>query len=167
MQIAFTGWQRPYSVDIRGLPSGVQLRVHAIDANNGIAYTSSAVSMADSSSQCSPPRTAPSELQATPIGPTQIRLMWKVTLCALLFIATTTTLQPIAEAEWNCDRLWYIVKYSSPKNQGFKNLTQGENQLVFDSDPFTKWQFQVQAANVAGESAWSRAASGQTQDTGI
>lgn len=71
------------------------------------------------------------------------------------------------ESEWNCDRVWYVVKYSSPESSGYRNLTQGENQAVFESKPYTQWQFEIQAANPAGSSAWSRAQSTQTLSSGI
>lgn len=71
----------------------------------------------------------------------------------------------MAEAEWNCDTLWYVVKYSSPESQGYRNVSYSENQIVFDSKPFTQWEFEVQAANPAGSSSWSRAQSTQTLST--
>lgn len=70
------------------------------------------------------------------------------------------------ESEWNCNRLWYVVKYSTPHNQGFKNLTHGENHVIFDSEPFARWTFEVQAANSAGETQWSRPVVVQTEGTG-
>ncbi|CAJ0598951.1 unnamed protein product [Cylicocyclus nassatus] len=147
--IPFSGWQRPYSVDLGELPKGhtYQVRIVVRDMNRGIAFTSPVVQV-QTQSACQTPRRAPTNLQVSPIGPTQIRLTWA----------------PLHESEWNCDRLWYIVKYSTPKNQGFKNLTQGENSVVFESDPYTKWNFEVQAANPAGETAWSRTETAQTQD---
>ncbi|RCN43889.1 fibronectin type III domain protein [Ancylostoma caninum] len=147
--IPFSGWQRPYSIDLGELPKGhnYQVRVVVKDMNRGTAFTSPIVQV-QTRSTCQPPRRAPSNLQVSPIGPTQIRLTWA----------------PLHESEWNCDRLWYIVKYSTPKNQGFKNLTQGENSVVFESDPYTKWNFEVQAANPAGETQWSRTETAQTQD---
>lgn len=39
--------------------------------------------------------------------------------------------------------------------------------MVFDSKPFTQWTFEVQAANPAGESVWSKSVTAQTQGTGI
>ncbi|KJH44141.1 fibronectin type III domain protein [Dictyocaulus viviparus] len=147
--IPYTGSQRPYSVDLDELPKGhtYQVRVIVMDQNRGTAFTSPIVQV-QTQFTCQPPRRAPSNLQVSPIGPTQIRLTWA----------------PLHESEWNCDRLWYIVKYSTPKNQGFKNLTQGENSVVFESDPYTKWNFEVQAANPAGETQWSRTETAQTQD---
>ncbi|CAI4231782.1 unnamed protein product [Auanema sp. JU1783] len=148
--IPFSGWQRPYSIDLGELPKGqhYQVRVVAKDPNRGTAYTSPVVTI-QTQSTCSKPRRAPSNLEVAPIGPTQIRLTWA----------------PLHETEWNCDRLWYIVKYSTPRNQGFKNLTNGENSVVFESDPYTKWTFEVQAANPSGETEWSRTQSAQTQDS--
>ncbi|ETN71312.1 fibronectin type III domain protein [Necator americanus] len=149
LQIPFSGWQRPYTIDLGELPKGhtYQVRIVVRDMNRGTAFTSPIVQV-QTRSTCQPPRRAPSNLQVSPIGPTQIRLTWA----------------PLHESEWNCDRLWYIVKYSTPKNQGFKNLTQGENSVVFESDPYTKWNFEVQAANPAGETQWSRMETAQTQD---
>ncbi|VDN93409.1 unnamed protein product [Brugia pahangi] len=149
-QVPYTGWQRPYSVDLSELPTGhnYQIRIHAIDANNGIAYTSSAVNV-QTQMKCSVPRRAPLDVQATSLGPTQIRVSWK----------------ELHESEWNCNRLWYVVKYSTPHNQGFKNLTRGENHVIFDSEPYTRWTFEVQAANPAGETHWSRPVTVQTEGT--
>ncbi|VDO74656.1 unnamed protein product [Heligmosomoides polygyrus] len=147
--IPFSGWQRPYTIDLGELPKGhtYQVRVVVKDKNRNTAFTSPIVQV-QTQSACQPPRRAPTNLQVSPIGPTQIRLTWA----------------PLHESEWNCDRMWYIVKYSTPKNQGFKNLTQGENSVVFESDPYTKWNFEVQAANPAGETQWSRTETAQTQD---
>ncbi|KAK6051225.1 hypothetical protein COOONC_11270, partial [Cooperia oncophora] len=147
--IPFSGWQRPYTIDLGELPKGhtYQVRVVVKDRNHNVAFTSPVVQV-QTQSACQPPRRAPTNLQVSPIGPTQIRLTWA----------------PLHEAEWNCDRIWYIVKYSTPRNQGFKNLTQGENSVVFESDPYTKWSFEVQAANPAGETQWSRTETAQTQD---
>ncbi|VDN23953.1 unnamed protein product [Gongylonema pulchrum] len=75
-------------------------------------------------------------------------------------------LQTLHESEWNCDRLWYVVKYSTPQNQGFRNLTRGEDHVIFDSEPFTQWTFEVQAANPSGETQWSRPVTAQTEGTG-
>lgn len=41
-------------------------------------------------------------------------------------------------------------------------MSYGENQIVFDSKPYTSWEFEVQAANPAGSSTWSRAQVTQT-----
>ncbi|VDN18768.1 unnamed protein product [Gongylonema pulchrum] len=82
---------------------------------------------------------------------------WSTLLCKFL--------QTLHESEWNCDRLWYIVKYSTPQNQGFRNLTRGEDHVVFDSEPFTQWTFEVQAANPSGETQWSRPVTAQTEGT--
>uniref|UniRef100_A0A915Q6K3 Fibronectin type-III domain-containing protein n=1 Tax=Setaria digitata TaxID=48799 RepID=A0A915Q6K3_9BILA len=149
-QVPYMGWQRPYSIDLSELPAGrsYQIRIHAVDANNGIAYTSSAVNV-QTQTKCSAPRRTPLDLQATSLGPTQIRVSWKA----------------LHESEWNCNRLWYIVKYSTPHNQGFKNLTLGENHVIFDSEPFTRWTFEIQAANPSGETQWSRPVTVQTEGT--
>ncbi|KAK0418386.1 hypothetical protein QR680_013533 [Steinernema hermaphroditum] len=149
-ELPYSGWQRPYSVDLSDLPAGhnYQVRVLATDATQGVVYTSPSVNV-QTQQRCSPPRRAPSGLQVSTLGPTQIRLTW----------------QSLHETEWNCDQLWYVVKYSTAKEQGFKNLTHGENQVVFESEPFTQWHFEVQAANPSGVSAWSRAESAQTQQS--
>lgn len=78
-QIPYNGWQRPYSYDLNDLPDGqgYQVRVKVIDHNNGVAYTSPSVPV-QMASRCSPPSSAPRGLQATPLGPTQIRLTWNV-----------------------------------------------------------------------------------------
>lgn len=55
-----------------------------------------------------------------------------------------------------------MVKYSSPESQGFRNVSKGEYQVIFDSQPFTQWNFEVQAANPAGTSYWSRPEGTQT-----
>uniref|UniRef100_A0A914BWZ1 Fibronectin type-III domain-containing protein n=1 Tax=Acrobeloides nanus TaxID=290746 RepID=A0A914BWZ1_9BILA len=148
--IPYAGWQRPYSLDLNDLPKGhsYQVRVKAIDHNRGTVFESPSITV-QTTQQCSPPRRAPNSINVTPLGPTQIRLSW----------------QPLAENEWNCDRLWYVVKYSSPESQGFKNLTSGENQAIFDSKPHTQWNFEIQAANPAGSSPWSRAQTTQTLST--
>ncbi|VDN03313.1 unnamed protein product [Thelazia callipaeda] len=150
VQVPFTGWQRPYSIDLNGLPSGhnYQIRVRAMDANNGIAYTSAVVNV-KTEIKCSAPRRVPFDVQATSLGPTQVRVSWRT----------------LHESEWNCNRLWYIVKYSTLHNQGFKNLTHGENYVIFDSEPFTQWTFEVQAANPSGETQWSRPVTVQTEGT--
>uniref|UniRef100_A0A914QG08 Fibronectin type-III domain-containing protein n=1 Tax=Panagrolaimus davidi TaxID=227884 RepID=A0A914QG08_9BILA len=101
------------------------------------------------SSQCSAPRRGPQNVAVTPLGPTKIRLSW----------------QPLPESEWNCDRLWYVVKYSSPESQGFRNLSNGESEAIFDSKPHTQWQFEVQAANPSAATQWSRPANTQTLST--
>uniref|UniRef100_A0A915DIS7 Fibronectin type-III domain-containing protein n=1 Tax=Ditylenchus dipsaci TaxID=166011 RepID=A0A915DIS7_9BILA len=149
-KIMYSGWQRPYTMDLTELPQGHTYEVHvkAVDHNYGTAFVSPSVSI-QSSRQCSPPRSAPRGVETSPIGPTQIRLSW----------------QPLPESEWNCDKIWYVVKYSSPETQGYKNLTQGEVQTVFSSKPYTQWQFEVQAANPAGASSWSRPQSSQTFST--
>ncbi|MCP9258789.1 Receptor-type tyrosine-protein phosphatase F [Dirofilaria immitis] len=150
VQVPYAGWQRPYSIDLSELPAGhnYQIRIHAIDVNNGIAYTSSAINV-QTQIRCSAPHRPPFDVQATSLGPTQIRVSWKA----------------LHESEWNCNRLWYVVKYSTPHNQGFKNLTRGENHVIFDSKPFTRWTFEVQAANPAGETQWSRPVTVQTEGT--
>ncbi|CAI5445350.1 unnamed protein product [Caenorhabditis angaria] len=146
--IPYNGWQRPYSVDLGELPKGqtYEVRIVAKDPNRGTAYTSPIVQVQTQTS-CQAPRRAPSHVQVSPIGPTQIKLSWA----------------PLHESEWNCDRVWYVVKFSNPKEQGYRNLTNGENSVVFDSDPYTQWTFDVQAANPSGESQWSRSESAQTQ----
>uniref|UniRef100_A0AC34QKY1 Fibronectin type-III domain-containing protein n=1 Tax=Panagrolaimus sp. JU765 TaxID=591449 RepID=A0AC34QKY1_9BILA len=148
--IPYTDWQRSYTLDLGDLPKGhsYQVRVQAIDHNRGTAFTSAVISV-QTSTQCSAPRRSPQDVAVTPLGPTKIRLSW----------------QPIPESEWNCDRLWYVVKYSSPESQGFRNLTNGENEVVFDSKPHTQWHFEVQAANPSGATQWSRPANTQTLST--
>ena len=112
---------------------------------------------------CQPPRAAPRGVQITPLGPNQLRLSWL----------------PLVESEWQCDSIWYVVKYSSdeeqvsqsnshldcPITQGFRNFSSGDSSTVFDSRPFTQWHFQVQAANPAGAGPWSVGQSGQTLAT--
>lgn len=141
LKVPYSGWQRPYSLDLTSLPRGhvQEVRVTAIDHNFDTAFVSPSVTI-QSSPQCSPPKTPPRNIQVTTIGPTQIRLSW----------------QPLAEPEWNCDNVWYVVKYSSPESQGtectffkqyscvyrylgYKNLTRGETQVVFDSKPVSRW----------------------------
>lgn len=75
----YIGWQRPYSIELSNLPPGhnYQIRIHAVDANNGIAYSSSAVNV-QTQMKCSVPRRAPFDVRATSLGPTQIRVSWKV-----------------------------------------------------------------------------------------
>lgn len=79
LQIPYSGWQRPYSVELNDLAEGrtYQVRVKVIDHNNGVAYTSPAVSV-QTASRCKPPGSAPRDLRATPLGPNQIRLSWAV-----------------------------------------------------------------------------------------
>ncbi|PIO68286.1 fibronectin type III domain protein [Teladorsagia circumcincta] len=115
--IPFSGWQRPYTIDLGELPKGhtYQVRVVVKDRNRNVAFTSPIVQV-QTQSACTPPRRAPTNLQVSPIGPTQIRLTWA----------------PLHESEWNCDRMW--------------------------------WSFEVQAANPAGETQWSRTETAQTQD---
>ncbi|GMS87185.1 hypothetical protein PENTCL1PPCAC_9360, partial [Pristionchus entomophagus] len=147
--LPYTGWQRPYSMDLGALPKGKSyvIRIIAKDHNRANAFVSPSLTI-QTEQQCTPPRRAPTNLQVAPLGPTQIRLTWA----------------PLHESEWGCDRLWYIVKYATARNSGTRNMTAGENSVVFDSDPFTKWTFEVQSANPAGVSQWSRAESSQTQD---
>lgn len=73
----------------------------------------------------------------------------------------------MSEKEWNCDRVWYVIRYSSPESQGYRNLTNGEYSTIFESKPYTQWQFEIQAANPAGASAWSRIQGSQTLTTGL
>ncbi|ULU01578.1 hypothetical protein L3Y34_001716 [Caenorhabditis briggsae] len=132
--IPYNGWQRPYSVDLGELPQGHTYQVRIVAKDpNRGNAYTSSVVQVQTQSQCKAPRRAPADVQVSPLGPTQIRVQWA----------------PLHESEWNCDR--------------FKNLTNGENFVVFDSDPYTQWNFEVQAANPAGESQFSRAQSAQTQ----
>ncbi|CAD5222389.1 unnamed protein product [Bursaphelenchus xylophilus] len=149
-QIPYSGWQRPYAVDLADLPQGnsYEVRVKGID-NRGVEIVVSPTISVQTSRQCYPPRRPPTNVLVTPLGPNQIRLSW----------------EPISEAEWNCNSLWYVVKYSSPETQGYKNVTNGETSVVFDSKPYTQWQFEVQAANSAGSSGWSRNTASQTLTT--
>ena len=149
-QVNFAGWQRPYSIDVNDLPPGHQyeIRVRALDSRGGLVAESPSVAL-HTSRACSPPRRPPYNVAVTPLGPTQIRLSWA----------------PLSEAEWNCDSLWYVVKYSSPETQGYRNVSAGENNVVLDSKPYTNWEFEVQAVNPAGASSWSRALSSQTLST--
>uniref|UniRef100_A0AC35GRM0 Fibronectin type-III domain-containing protein n=1 Tax=Panagrolaimus sp. PS1159 TaxID=55785 RepID=A0AC35GRM0_9BILA len=137
-------------MELGDLPKGhnYEVRVTAIDHNRGTVFTSPTVSV-QTSSQCSAPRRGPQNVAVTPLGPTKIRLSW----------------QPLPESEWNCDRLWYVVKYSSPESQGFRNLSNGESEAIFDSKPHTQWQFEVQAANPSAATQWSRPANTQTLST--
>ncbi|KAI6201513.1 hypothetical protein M3Y96_00850200 [Aphelenchoides besseyi] len=148
--INFAGWQRPYTIDVGDLPSGrhYEVRVKALGSNNSPIFVSPSIAL-QTSRRCSPPRRPPYNVAVTPLGPAQIRLSW----------------QPLAEAEWNCDSLWYVVKYSSPETQGYRNVSYGENYVVFDSKPYTQWEFEVQAANPGGSSTWSRAQTSQTFST--
>ncbi|KAI6240848.1 hypothetical protein M3Y99_00392200 [Aphelenchoides fujianensis] len=144
--INFVGWQRPYTMDLGDLPSGhhYEVRVKALGSNGSPVFTSPSVSLT-TSRRCSPPRRPPYNVAVTPLGP----------LANPLELA----------AEWNCDSLWYVVKYSSPETQGYRNVSNGENNVVFDSKPYTQWEFEVQAANPAGSSGWSRAQASQTFST--
>lgn len=115
--VPFTGWQRPYSVDLNELEPGhvYEVRVRAVDHNQGTAFVSGTVRLfvhffykfskiqntVQAQAQCQPPRSAPRGVIVTPVGPTQVRLSW----------------QPLSEPEWNCDRVWYVVKYSSAEQQ--------------------------------------------------
>uniref|UniRef100_A0A914HBE2 Fibronectin type-III domain-containing protein n=1 Tax=Globodera rostochiensis TaxID=31243 RepID=A0A914HBE2_GLORO len=149
-KIPFAGWQRPYSVDLDLLPAGhvYEVRVKAVDHNMGTAFVSG-TNTVQAQGKCGLPRSSPRNVQVTPLGPTQVQLNW----------------QGLSEPEWNCDRLWYLVKYSSAEAQGFRNLTQSETSTVFNSKPFTQWQFEVQAANPAGASPWSAPQRAQTLST--
>lgn len=60
-----------------------------------------------------------------------------------------------------------MIRYSSPESQGYRNLTNGEYSTIFESKPYTQWQFEIQAANPAGSSAWSRIQNSQTLTTGL
>jgi len=94
-QVDYAGSQRPYSADLTSLPNGhgYEVRVRAVDHNYGNAFVSPSITV-QSSQQCSkPPRSPPRGVEVSPIGPTQIRLSW----------------QPLSDAEWNCDRVWYVV----------------------------------------------------------
>lgn len=42
-----------------------------------------------------------------------------------------------------------------------------KTQHLFDSKPFTKWTFRIQAANAMGESPWSEPVTAQTLGAGI
>jgi hypothetical protein len=109
-------------MDLADLPAGRQyeVRVKALNSGNSVVFTSPSVALHTSRS-CSPPRRPPMNVAVNALGPTQIRLSW----------------QPLSEAEWNCDTLWYVVKYSSPESQGYRNVSYGESQLIFDSKPYT------------------------------
>jgi len=77
-------------------------------------------------------------------------------------------LKPLSRNQWNCDRVWYIVKYSADRTQtqGFKNFTSYDSSANFDSQPNTRWIFQIQAVNPAGSSPWSPEVPGQTESGG-
>ncbi|KAL3115899.1 hypothetical protein niasHT_007199 [Heterodera trifolii] len=149
-KIPFAGWQRPYSIDLDLLPAGhvYEVRVKAVDHNMDIAFVSGSNTV-QVQAKCGPPRSAPRNVQLVPLGPTQMQLNW----------------QGLSEPEWNCDRLWYVVKYTSAEAQGFRNLTHGETSTLFHSKPFTQWQFEVQAANPSGSSPWSAPQQAQTLST--
>ncbi|CAK5085675.1 unnamed protein product [Meloidogyne enterolobii] len=101
-RIQFTGWQRPYNVDLDQLPAGhlYEVRLRALDHNLGTAFLSGTVTV-QAQAQCRPPHSSPRNLEITPLGPNQLRLSW----------------HPLPETEWNCDQLWYVVKYSSTEQQ--------------------------------------------------
>lgn len=151
-------------MDLGDLPSGhhYEVRVKALNSGSSVVFTSPSVALQTSRS-CSPPRRPPYDVGVTPLGPTQIRLSWQV--IDVFPSKPNCIFQPLSEPEWNCDTLWYVVKYSSPESQGYRNVSYGESQLVFDSKPYTQWEFEVQAANPAGSSSWSRAQSSQTLST--
>lgn len=79
LKIRYVGYQRPYSVPMPSLPEGetVEVRVIVLDHNNGIQYTSSAVSI-QVPAKCRPPARPPSDLTVIPMGTNRIRVTWSV-----------------------------------------------------------------------------------------
>lgn len=59
--------------------------------------------------------------------------------------------------------MWYIVKYSGDRTQGYKNFSAFENSATFESEPSSRWTFQIQSGNQAGNSPWSAEVHGQTE----
>uniref|UniRef100_A0AC35UE32 Protein-tyrosine-phosphatase n=1 Tax=Rhabditophanes sp. KR3021 TaxID=114890 RepID=A0AC35UE32_9BILA len=156
--IIYAGTQRPYSADLNTLPSEHPhvVRVKAFDGQRTAVYTSGTISVQNQKT-CSAPRRPPTNFLVSAVGPTQLLVKWT----------------PIEASETNCP-IWYVIKYSStnppgkyssPNSQGFKNVTGGENQVIFDSAPFAKWSFEIQAANPGGASTWSIVENVQTLDT--
>uniref|UniRef100_A0A913IDA2 Fibronectin type-III domain-containing protein n=1 Tax=Strongyloides stercoralis TaxID=6248 RepID=A0A913IDA2_STRER len=148
--INYYGTQRPYTADLHSLPPQHPhvVRVKAFNDRRQPVYTSGTVSV-QNQKICHPPRRPPTDFKVNAVGPTQIRVSWI----------------PLPQNEWGCDTLWYVIKYNSPNSQGFKNITRGENQVIFDSEPFARWTFEIQSANPAGASQWSRVENVQTLDT--
>uniref|UniRef100_A0A915K3U2 Fibronectin type-III domain-containing protein n=1 Tax=Romanomermis culicivorax TaxID=13658 RepID=A0A915K3U2_ROMCU len=148
--IPFVGSQRPYSVQMPDLPEGrtVQAHVVVMDQNNGVAYTSHGVSVTVPP-RCRSPDRAPTNVRVQPVGIREIRLVWT----------------PLGRNEWNCDRLWYVVKYSADRTQkqGYKNFTSYDSSGSFESEPSTRWTFSIRAENPAGFSPWSTEYFGQTE----
>jgi hypothetical protein len=143
-KVPFAGWQRPYSSDLDQLPGGhvYETRVRAVDHNLGTVFLSGMVgddmdalpmSMPPNSqvtvqaqAQCQPPRAIPRGVQVIPLGPNQLRLGW----------------QPLAESEWNCDRLWYVVKYSSDEQQASKHRIAGKKGKIINKNRLPHSGFQ-------------------------
>jgi hypothetical protein len=68
-------------MDLADLPAGhhYEVRVKALSSGNSPVFTSPSVSV-QTSRQCSAPRRPPYNVGVTPLGPTQIRLSWDVSI---------------------------------------------------------------------------------------
>ncbi|CDW52276.1 protein sidekick [Trichuris trichiura] len=147
-QMKYVGWQRPYSFPLSQLRPGerVEVRVQVIDHNNDVQYTSPC-EWVQKERECRPPASPPRGVNVIPIDATRIRLSWN----------------PLSRNEWNCASGWYNVKFSNVAEQGYRNYTADTTVADFQSAPFTSWEFRIQAANEAGQSAWSNPVTGKTQ----
>lgn len=137
-QVPFAGWLHPYSADLDQLPPGhvYEVRVRAVDHNMGTAFVSGTVTSLPfllslpshtirhsfASEHCP----GPGQVLAAPIGASKCPCDSVGADPSAVELAgeedsgknePKKLIQGLSEAEWNCDRLWYVVKYSSAEAQ--------------------------------------------------
>lgn len=85
-QVKFVGTQRPYQVSLEDLPEGQNfVRLHVVDANQGVAYTSASLPVRIFP-KCRAPTSPPRDVQVRGGSGDQISLMWNVSDSLIILI---------------------------------------------------------------------------------
>lgn len=127
-------------MNLEDLPKGqkIQVRVQVQDPQNEIIYSSRPIEV-ETKIPCLVPTNFPQGLQGKSIGPNQVQILWR----------------PLPKSEWNCEKVFYELKFSTPTTQGYRNFTYEKSSTDFESLPFTEWILQIRAVTPAGSGPWS------------